>query len=124
MKEGQAAGSTARSTGFIRPASFSRRNGKTSPEKLEPPPVQPMIRSGTSPACSSCLMASSPITVWCSSTWFSTLPRAYRADGSWAATSTASLIAMPRLPGESGSAASTALPDWVRSEGLGCTEAP
>ena len=86
--------------------------------------MQPMMRSGTSPACAICLMASSPITVWCSSTWFSTLPRAYRADGSPAATSTASLIAMPRLPGESGSAASTALPDWVMSEGLGWTVAP
>ena len=64
------------------------------------------------------------MTVWCSSTWLSTLPSAYRASGSPAATSTASLIAMPRLPVESGCAASTARPDVVRSDGLGCTVAP
>jgi len=124
VNEGQAAGSTARSTGFIRPASFSRRNGKASPEKLDPPPVQPMIRSGVSPASASCLSASSPITVWCSSTWLSTLPSAYRVAGSPPATSTASLMAMPRLPGEPGSASSTARPEEVTSDGLGWTVAP
>jgi hypothetical protein len=45
-------------------------------------------------------------------------------SGSAAAISTASLIAMPRLPGESGWSASTARPDAVRSDGLGCTLAP
>ena len=46
VSDGQDAGSTARITGSIRPASFSRRNGNASPPKLEPPPVQPTIRSG------------------------------------------------------------------------------
>jgi CheY-like chemotaxis protein len=46
VNDGHADGSTARKTGLARPASFSRRNGRTSPAKLEPPPVQPTIRSG------------------------------------------------------------------------------
>ena len=46
------------------------------------------------------------------------------AVGSWAATSTASLIASPSEPGESGSLASIARPASVRSEGLGCTVPP
>jgi hypothetical protein len=71
-----------------------------------------------------CLIASSPMTVWCSSTWLSTLPSAYLAAGSGAATSTASLIAMPRLPVESGCCPSTARPAEVMSDGLGCTVAP
>ena len=41
-----------------------------------------------------------------------------------AASSTASLMAMPRLPGESGVAASTARPELVWSLGLGKTSAP
>ena len=64
--------------GFIRPAIFSRRNGNASPPKFEPPPVQPTSRSGVSPTIANCSSASSPITVWCSNTWFSTLPSAYR----------------------------------------------
>ena len=67
-------------TGLIRPASFSRRNGKARPPKFDPPPVQPTMTSGVSPAWASCLMASSPMTVWCISTWLSTLPSAYRAS--------------------------------------------
>ncbi len=63
VNDGQAAGSTARSTGFIRPASFSRRNGNARPPKLDPPPVQPTITSGVSPASASCLIASSPMIV-------------------------------------------------------------
>src|ERR1700722_9641961 len=90
-------------TGFIRPASFSRRNGKTSPAKLDPPPVQPTIRSGpASPASSNCASASWPITVWCSSTWLRTEPSAYRVSADPPAASTASLIAMPSEPVESG----------------------
>ncbi len=59
------------------PASFSRRNGNDSPAKFEPPPVQPTMRSGAdSPAFFSWSSASSPMMVWCSSTWFSTLPSA------------------------------------------------
>ena len=58
----------------MRPASFSRRNGNARPPKLEPPPVHPTITSGVSPASSSCSSASSPMIVWCSSTWLSTEP--------------------------------------------------
>ena len=44
------------------------------------------------------LAASWPTTVWCSRTWLSTLPSAYLVSSRVAASSTASLIAMPRLP--------------------------
>ena len=44
--------------------------------------------------------------------------------GSWAATSTASLIAMPSDPVESGCSARIARPASVRSEGLGWTVPP
>ena len=71
-----------------------------------------------------CLRASSPITVWCMRTWFSTLPSAYLVSALPPAASTASLIAMPRLPGESGSSASTFRPAFVARDGLGCTMAP
>src|SRR5215470_10368434 len=67
--------------GFIRPACRSLMNGKDRPAKLDPPPVQPTSRSGVSPASSSWRSASSPMTVWCSSTWLSTLPRAYLVVG-------------------------------------------
>jgi hypothetical protein len=59
------------------PAILSRTNGSARPEKLEPPPTQPITTSTPfSPASSSCFCASCPITVWCSSTWFSTEPSA------------------------------------------------
>ncbi len=125
MNDGHADGSTALMTGFIRPASFSRRNGKTSPAKLDPPPVQPTIRSGpASPASSNCASASWPITVWCSSTWLRTEPSAYLVSADPPAASTASLIAMPSEPGESGSDASTSSPALVARDGDGCTVAP
>ena len=54
---------------------------------------------GVSPILANCSSASSPMIVWCISTWLSTLPSEYRAVGSAAATSTASLIAMPSEPG-------------------------
>ena len=58
--------------------------------------MQPTIRSGVSPTLANCSSASSPMIVWCSSTWLSTLPSAYLVVGVVAAaTSTASLIAMP-----------------------------
>ena len=44
--------------------------------------------------------------------------------GSWAATSTAALIAMPSEPGEPGSSARMARPVLVRSDGLGWTVPP
>ena len=69
-----------------------------------------MITSGSSPAISICSSASSPITVWCSRTWLSTEPSEYLVSSRVAASSTASEIAMPSEPGESGVAASTARP--------------
>ena len=86
--------------------------------------MQPTITSGVSPAFASCSSASSPITVWCSSTWLSTLPSAYLTSGSGAAISTASLIAMPSEPGWSGVSARMARPAAVRSDGDLCTVAP
>jgi len=125
VNDGQAEGSTARITGLPRPASFSRRNGRNRPAKFDPPPVQPTIRSGgDSPAAANCLSASWPITVWCISTWLSTLPSAYLVSALPPAASTASLIAMPRLPGESGSAARIFAPAVVARDGLACTVAP
>ncbi len=62
--------------------------------------------------------------VWCMSTWLSTLPRAYLASGSPAAFSTASEMAMPRLPGESGCSARILRPASVRVDGEACTVAP
>jgi hypothetical protein len=68
VSDGHADGSTARIVGDILPASFSRRKGKVRPAKFEPPPVQPTITSGWSPAIAICSSASSPMIVWCSST--------------------------------------------------------
>ena len=107
-----------------RPAIFSRRNGNASPAKFEPPPTHPTTASGKAPASSICSIASCPITVWCISTWFSTEPSEYAVSSRVAASSTASEIAIPRLPGESGSSSSTARPAFVSSEGLGTTVAP
>ena len=81
-----------------------------SPAKFEPPPAQAMIRSGSSPAISICLIASSPTTLWWSRTWLRTEPRLYFVSSRVAASSTASLIAMPRDPGLSGCSARTARP--------------
>ena len=107
-----------------RPAIFSRRNGKVRPAKLEPPPTQAATRSGKAPASSIWAIASCPITVWCMSTWLRTLPSEYAVSSRCAASSTASEMAMPRLPGESGSPSRIARPDFVSSEGLATTLAP
>ncbi len=77
-------------------------NGKTSPAKFEPPPVQAITTSGSSPAISIWTIASWPTTVWWSRTWLSTEPRAYFVSSRVAASSTASLIAIPSDPGLSG----------------------
>ena len=87
----------------MRPASFSRRNGNARPPKFDPPPVQPTMRSGVWSISANCSSVSSPMIVWCRRTWLRTLPRAYLTAGSAAATSTASLIAIPRDPGCRGS---------------------
>ena len=55
------------------------------------------------------------------STWLSTEPSEYAASGSVAARSTASEIASPSEPSESGSASSAARPAFVTFEGLECT---
>jgi hypothetical protein len=70
------------------------------PAKLLPPPAAADHgTSGSSPACSICSMASCPITVWCRQTWFSTLPsEVLRVRDAWTVCSTASLMAIPRLP--------------------------
>ena len=63
-------GSTATSR-----TSASDTNGSAMPPRFEPPPQLPMTTSGrASPASASCSLASSPMTVWCNSTWFSTEP--------------------------------------------------
>ena len=58
--------------------------------------------SASSSAFSSCFFASSPMIVWCISTWLSTLPSEYFVSSRVAASSTASLMAMPSEPGEFG----------------------
>ena len=121
---GQAAGSAAITFTGRPPAATSPRNGKASPEKLEPPPTQPTTTSGSAPACASCSRASWPITVWCSSTWFSTLPSAYLVSSWVAASSTASLIAMPRLPVVSGSRSRIVPAGVGLGEGLATQVAP
>ena len=97
------------------PSSRSRSSGKAMPAKFEPPPAQPITTSAVSPAISSCLAASCPITVWCSRTWFSTLPSEYLVSSLVAATSSASLMAMPSEPVESGSSARMVRPAFVSS---------
>jgi len=106
------------------PASFCRRKGSASPAKLLPPPTQPTTTSGESPAIAICFSASRPITVWCSRTWLSTLPSVYFESLPVTAASTASLMAIPRLPGQFGSAARIWRPALVSWEGLGVTSAP
>src|SRR6476659_6709332 len=101
-----------------RPAIFSRMNGKARPAKFEPPPTQPITTAGNAPASSICASASWPMTVWCRSTWLRTLPSEYAVSSRPAASSTASEMAMPRLPGESGCSASTFRPASVSLEGL------
>ena len=54
----------------------------------------------------------------------STLPSAYLVSSRVAASSTASLIAMPRLPVLAGSASRIPRPDAVSGEGLGTTSPP
>jgi len=64
------------------------------------------------------------MTVWWRRTWLTTEPREYLASAWVAASSTASEMAMPRLPGESGSAARMPRPALVRLVGEACTVAP
>ena len=58
------------------------------------------------------------------STWLSTDPRQYFLLPLVAAASTASEMAMPREPGESGCASSTCRPALVALDGLAVTLAP
>ena len=62
--------------------------------------------------------------VWCNKTWFKTLPKAYFVSSRWAAISTASEIAIPKLPVLSGLLANIALPDSVSLLGLATHLAP
>src|SRR4028118_1788480 len=106
------------------PLRFSRIKGKAMPPKFEPPPTQPTTTSGYSPASSICSRASWPITVWWSRTWLSTLPREYLASSFLAASSTASEMAMPKEPGESGCSARMSRPAWGRAGGRARAPAP
>jgi hypothetical protein len=125
VRLGQALGSMATTRSFFfLPLSLSAMKGKEKPAKLDPPPMQPTSTSASSSARSSCFLVSSPITVWCMRTWLRTLPSEYLVSSRLAASSTASLMAMPRLPGESGSASRTFLPDSVSGLGLATTCAP
>ena len=72
---GHPEGSTAITRIFFPSVKFFRRNGKPMPAKLLPPPKHPITMSGSASAISICATASWPMTVWCSTTWFSTLPR-------------------------------------------------
>src|SRR5213592_3063078 len=129
VRVGHAAGSVAMNRVDVVPASRSAMNGNESPAKLDPPPTQPITTSGVgSPAIAICSFVSSPITVWWSRTWFNTDPSEYLiAPFDVAATSTASLIAIPSEPVEPGSASRMALPACVvghpgrrpRLDGLG-----
>ena len=109
-QDGAASGSTAITRYFRPPRNVWPRNGKVSPAKFEPPPAQAMITSGSSPASAICWIASRPTTLWWSRTWLRTEPRLYFVSSRVAASSTASLIAMPSEPGLSGCSASTARP--------------
>ena len=80
------------------------------PAKFDPPPVQAMTTSGDSPAIPICSIASWPMTVWWRSTWLSTEPSAYFVSSRVAASSTASLMAIPSEPGLSGVSPSTLRP--------------
>jgi hypothetical protein len=80
-----------------------------------------MTTSASSSAFSSCFFASRPMTVWCISTWLSTLPSEYLVSSRVAASSTASLIAMPSEPGELGSCSRIFLPACVSGLGLATT---
>ena len=72
---GHDAGSTGMMSIFA-PWILSATKGKAMPAKLLPPPTQPMTTSTFfSPNLASCFFASSPMIVWCSRTWLSTLPR-------------------------------------------------
>jgi hypothetical protein len=71
---GAAVGSAATKRVATLPAILSASSGKVKPPKFEPPPTQPTITSGWTPALSSWAFSSRPMTVWWSSTWLSTLP--------------------------------------------------
>ena len=104
VRLGQAAGSAAtRAARFasvqpVSPAGTETRDPRNCCHRRG----MPMTMSGNSPASSICFLASWPMIVWCISTWFSTLPREYLVSSRLAASSIASEIAIPRLPGESG----------------------
>lgn len=110
VNEGAAVGSAAITRTLRPPRNAAPMNGKVNPAKFEPPPVQPTKMSGSTPAISSWSCVSCPITVWCSRTWFSTEPKAYLVSSRVAASSTASLIAMPSDPEVFGSDARTERP--------------
>src|SRR5690348_10709610 len=94
------------------------------PEKLLPPPWQPITTSGYSPASFICPCASRPVTVWCMQTWLSTDPNEYLVSSWVAASSTASEMAIPSDPLLEGSLARMLRPALVRSVGEENASAP
>ena len=110
VRLGAASGSAAITRYVASPRSIRPTHGKLKPAKFEPPPAQPMRTSGSSPASAICSSVSRPITVWWRRTWLSTEPSEYFVSSRVAASSTASLIAIPSEPGESGSEARTERP--------------
>ena len=62
VSDGQFAGSTPINSMSFFPAILSPMKGAISPPKLEPPPTQPMIVSGSTPYLSSAAFASNPMT--------------------------------------------------------------
>ena len=98
---------------FLPPRNVRPSHGKVSPAKFEPPPAQPMITSGSSPAIAICSIDSWPMTVWWSRTKSNTEPSEYFVPGWVTVSSIASLIAMPSEPVWSGVSARTFWPYCV-----------
>ena len=124
VREGHAEGSIAIRLIFLSLLIASPRYGRAIPLKLLPPPVHPTTMSGYSSKLSICFIASCPIIVWCNRTWFRTEPSAYLIFESLAHLSTASEIAIPRLPVEFGFSCNIFLPISVSFEGLAIQRAP
>ena len=83
---------------FLPPRNVRPSHGNVSPAKFEPPPAQPMMTSGSSPAISSWAIDSWPMTVWWRRTKSNTEPSEYFVPGWVTVSSIASLIATPSEP--------------------------
>ena len=72
--ERRARGRLAREDLDVTTADLLAEEREGEPREVRAAPTQPATRSGKTPAISICASASCPITVWCMSTWLSTLP--------------------------------------------------